>query len=86
MSITVHCNVSKCKKTFGEVLSEYDPGEGWNRITVSVGSMRSKHLHICPECSSNLGIVKAKSVSNPGQELLDIIYDIAMEAVSNSEE
>lgn len=86
MSISIHCSITKCENSIDNVLSEYSPGDGWNRITMNISPRHSKIFHICPDCSKKFGIEAKKTSPDQGQALLDILYDIVQEEISNSRE
>lgn len=86
MSISVHCDVSSCKNHLDSVQSDYNPGKGWNRISMTVPRPNTRAYHVCPDCSKKLGLEPLMASKDPGQELLDIIYDMVQEEISNSRE
>lgn len=86
MSIDINCDVSKCESKSLSVRGEYQAGEGWNRVQMYTINRGTKVFHICPECSQKFGIEVINASSDPGQQLLDLIYEIVQEEISNSRE
>ncbi len=86
MSIDINCDVSKCPNKVYGLNAEYQVGKEWNRVQVQNTLCRTtRHFYICPECSTKLGIDTLKDAKDPGQLLLDALYDVVQEIVEDTE-
>ncbi len=85
MSLTIKCDVSKCDSKPTEIQHEYQLPKGWNKAQLTISKTDiNKHFHICPEHTKVFGLEELKTNINPAQALLDIIYEIAQEAVDDN--
>lgn len=78
----------KCKKKSEPSKAQYNSTpKDWRQITFHVNYSSGNMTYlICPKCQDKLGIPKGVKVSETiGDKLLDIITDIAMDAVADAE-
>lgn len=72
---------TKCDRCgrMSEPVSGFTDPEGWKEITISVpySPYNQKAYSLCPACLEKLGMATAESVKSLGDQIVDIIYEIA---------
>jgi hypothetical protein len=71
----------RCKKESEPMESKNSTLSGWKQLNASISYSTNKRFDICPECVDLLGLAEGpKDSPSLGDQLLDLISDIATEA------